>query len=152
MTSLRVRTGPGRFRRWSRKAFLKQARPASMSASPGGCGDQLAGQGGCSEQPAYAGKPSGGYRFSVHKRVSVVVDVGLSQMLGLRILVRFVLMVDRGMAVLVIVSAHHVLPARPVTMVVNDVSVLMTMHDGVMMMHRHCSCISNRCVCLAVAM
>ena len=41
---------------------------------------------------------------------------------------------------------------RPVTMVVNDVSVLMTMHGGVMMMHRHCSSASNPCVRLAVAM
>jgi hypothetical protein len=91
------------------------------------------------ERPGYAGKPPGGCRFSAHKRVSVVVDVGFAQMLSLGILVRLVLMVDRGMAVLVIVSVHHVLPVRPVTMVVNDVIVLMTMHDGVMMMHRHCS-------------
>ena len=54
------------------------------------------------------------------------MDVGLAQMLGLGILVRLVVMVDRGMAVLVIVGGHHVLPVRPVTMVVNDVSVLMT--------------------------
>jgi len=39
-----------------------------------------------------------------------------------------------------------------VTMVVNDVIGLMTMHDGVMMMHRHCSSTFNPCVCLAVAM
>jgi hypothetical protein len=84
--------------------------------------------------------------------VSVVVDVGFAQMLGLGILVRLVVMVDCGMAVLVFVSAHHVLPVRPVTMVVNDVSVLMTMHRGVMMMHRHCSCTSDPCVRLAVAM
>jgi len=90
--------------------------------------------------------------FSVHKRVRVVVDVGFAQMLGLGILVRLVVMVDRGMAVLVIVSGHDVLPVRPVTMVVNDVSVLMTMHGGVMMMHRHCSSTSNPCVRLAVAM
>ena len=56
------------------------------------------------------------------------------------------------MAVLVIVSGHDVLPVRPVTMVVNDVIVLITMHDGVMMMHRHCSSTFNPCVCLAVAM
>jgi hypothetical protein len=91
------------------------------------------------ERPGYAGKPPGGCRFSVHKRVSVVVDVGFAQMLSPGILVGLVLMVDRGMAVLVIVSVHHVLPVRPVTMVVNDVIVLMNMHDGVMMMHRHCS-------------
>jgi len=71
------------------------------------------------------------------------VDVGFPQMLDLGILVRLVLMVDCGMAVLVIVSAHHVLPVRPVTLVVNDVSVLMAMHGGVMMMHCHCSCTSN---------
>jgi len=64
----------------------------------------------------------------------VVVDVGFAQMLGLGILVRLVLMVDCRMAVLVIVSAHYVLPVRPVTMVVNDVSVQMAMHGGVMMM------------------
>jgi len=104
------------------------------------------------ERPAYAGKPPGGWRSSVHKRVSVVVDVGFAQMLGLGILVRLVLMVDCGMAVLVIVSAHHVLPVRPVTMVVNDVSVLMTMNGSVMMMHRHCSCTSNPSVRLAAAM
>jgi hypothetical protein len=104
------------------------------------------------ERPGYAGKPPGGCPFSAHKRVSVVVDVGFAQMLGLGILVRLMLMVDRGMAVLVIVSVHHVLPVRPVTMVVNDVIVLMTMHDGVMMMHRHCSSTFNPCVCLAVAM
>jgi hypothetical protein len=34
--------------------------------------------------------------FSVHKRVGVVVDVGFAQMLGLGILVRLVVMVDRG--------------------------------------------------------
>ena len=90
--------------------------------------------------------------FSVHQRVSVVVDVGFARMLGLGILVRLVVVVDRGMAVLVIVSGHHVLPVRPVTMIVNDVSVLMTMHGGVMMMHRHCSSASNPCVRLAVAM
>jgi len=94
----------------------------------------------------YAGKPLAGWRFSVRKRVSVVVDVGFAQMLGLGILVMLVLMVDCGMAVLVIVSDRHVLPVRPVTMIVNDVSVLMTMHGGVMMMHRHCSCASNSCV------
>jgi len=66
--------------------------------------------------------------LSVHKRVSVVVDMGFAQMLGLGSLVRLVVMVDRGVAVLVIVSGHHVLPVRPVTMVVNDVSVLVTMH------------------------
>lgn len=82
----------------------------------------------------------------------MVVDVGFAQMLGLGILVRLVLMVDCRMAVLVIVSAHYVLPVRPVTMVVNDVSVQMAMHGGVMMMHRHCSCTSNPCVRLAVAM
>jgi hypothetical protein len=60
--------------------------------------------------------------------VSVVVDVGFAQMLGLGILVRLVVVVDCGMAVLVIVSGHYVRPVRPVTMVVNDVSVLMTMH------------------------
>ena len=76
--------------------------------------------------------------LSVPERVSVVVDVGLAQMLGLWILVRLVVMVDGGMAVFMVVSAHHVLPLRPVTMVVNDVSVLMTMHEDVMMMHRHC--------------
>ena len=80
------------------------------------------------------------------------MDVGFARMLGLGILVRLVVVVDRGMAVLVIVSGHHVLPVRPVTMVVNDVSVLMTMHGGVMMMHRHCSSASNPCVRLAVAM
>jgi hypothetical protein len=84
--------------------------------------------------------------------VSVVVDVGFAQMLGLGILVRLVIMVDCGMAVLVIVSAHHVLPVRTVTLVVNDMSVLMTMHDGVMMMHRHCSCTSNPGVRIAAAM
>ena len=45
--------------------------------------------------------------------MSVVVDVGFAQMLGLGILVRLVLMVDCRMAVLVIVSAHYVLPVRP---------------------------------------
>ncbi len=74
---------------------------------------------------------------SVLERVSVVVDVSLAQMLGLWILVRLVLMVDRCMAVLVVVSAHHVLPVRPVTKIVNDVSVQMTMHEGVMMMQSH---------------
>ena len=82
----------------------------------------------------------------------MVVDVGLAQMLGLGIMVRLVVMVDRGMAVLVIVGGHHVLPVRPVTMVVNDVSVLMTKHGGVMMMLRHCSFTSNPCVRVAVAM
>ena len=80
------------------------------------------------------------------------MDVGFAQMLGLGILVRLVIMVDCGMAVLVIVSAHHVLPVRTVTLVVNDMSVLMTMHDGVMMMHRHCSCTSNPGIRIAAAM
>jgi hypothetical protein len=80
------------------------------------------------------------------------MGVGFAQMLGFGILVRLVLMVDCGMAVLVIVSTHHVLPVRPVTKVVNDVSVLMAMHGGVVMMHCHCSCTSNSCFRLAVAM
>jgi hypothetical protein len=90
--------------------------------------------------------------LSVHKRVGVVVDVGLAQMLGLWILVRHVVVIDCGMAVLVVVSAHHVLPVRPVTVIVNDVSVLMTMHEGVMMMQSHYSCTSNPCVRLEDAM
>jgi len=80
------------------------------------------------------------------------MDVGFAQMLGLGILVGLVLMVDCGMAVLVIVSTHHVLPVRPVTKVVNDVSVLMAMHGGIVMMHRHCSCTSNPCVRLGAAL
>ena len=78
------------------------------------------------------------------------MDVGFAQMLGLRVLVRLVLMVDRGMAVLVIVSDRHVLPVRPVTLVMNDVSVLMAMHDGLMMMHHHSSCTSNPYIRLVV--
>jgi hypothetical protein len=59
-------------------------------------------------------------RFSVHKRVSVVVDVGFAQMFGLGVLVRLVLMVDCGMDVLVIVSDRHVLPVRPNSFWITD--------------------------------
>lgn len=85
--------------------------------------------------------------LSVCERVSVVVDMGLAQVLGLWILVRLMVMVDGGMAVLMVVSAHHVLPFRPVTMVVNDVSVLMIMHEDVMMMHRHFLTPPRRSLC-----
>jgi len=59
-------------------------------------------------------------RFSVHKRVSVVVDVSFAQMFGLGVLVRLVLMVDCGMDVLVIVSDRHVLPVRPNSFWITD--------------------------------
>ena len=44
--------------------------------------------------------------------------------------------VHGGMVVLVIMGANHVLPIRPVTLVMDDVSVLMSMDQGVVMVQR----------------
>jgi hypothetical protein len=74
--------------------------------------------------------------------VSVVVDVGLAQVLCFRVLVRLVVMLHGSVAVRVVVSAHHVFPGRPVPQIVDDVSMLVAVHEGIVVMHRHCPCTS----------
>ena len=69
----------------------------------------------------------GGISLSVRRRVSVTVDVGLAQMFRAGILMGLVVVVHVGMVVLMVTGAHHVLPIRPVTLVMDDVSMLMTM-------------------------
>jgi hypothetical protein len=59
--------------------------------------------------------------------VSVTVDVGLAQMFRAGILMGLVVVVHVGMVVLMVTGAHLVLPIRPVTLVMDDVSMLMTM-------------------------
>jgi hypothetical protein len=66
----------------------------------------------------------------------MVVDVGLTQMFRVGILMGLVVMVHGGMVVLMVMAAHHVLPIRPVTLVMDDVSVLMSMDQGVVMVQR----------------
>ena len=75
----------------------------------------------------------GGISLSIGRRVSVVVDVGLTQMFRAGILMGLVVVVHGGMIVLVVMGAHHVLPIRPVTLVMDDVSMLMSMDQGVVM-------------------
>ena len=78
----------------------------------------------------------GGISLSIRCRVSVVVDVGLAQMFRAGILMGLVVVVHGGMVVLVVMGARHVLPIRPVTLVMDDVSVLMSMDQGVVMVQR----------------
>jgi len=78
----------------------------------------------------------GGISLSIGRRVSVVVDVGLTQMFRAGILMGLVVVVHGGMIVLVVMGAHHVLPIRPVTLVMDDVSMLMSMDQGVVMVQR----------------
>ena len=66
----------------------------------------------------------GGISLSIRRRMSVVVDVGLAQMFRTGILTGLVVVVHGGVVVLVVMGAHHVLPIRPVTLVMDDVSVL----------------------------
>lgn len=74
-----------------------------------------------------------GLMFLVRERVGVVMDVRLVQMLPVRILMRGMVMVYGGMVVLVVVGGRHVLPVRPVPLAVDDASVYVPMHDGVVM-------------------
>ena len=64
--------------------------------------------------------------------MGVVVDMGLPQVLCLSVDVRLVIVFHGRMIVLVRMSGRHVFPLSAVPQVVHDVSVLVSVNDGIM--------------------
>jgi hypothetical protein len=60
----------------------------------------------------------------------VIVDVGLLQMLPIRIRVGFVVVLDARMVVLVVMTGELVLPALAMPQIVRHMEVLVVMHGG----------------------
>ena len=74
---------------------------------------------------------------SVRGGVGVVVDVSLTPVLCLRILMALVVVVHGGVIVPVTVGRRHVLPAGAVSLVVDDVRVLVVVHELLMVVGHH---------------
>jgi hypothetical protein len=70
--------------------------------------------------------------------VVVVVDVGLLEVLVLRVGVGVMAVLDAGVVVLVLVTGELVLPGVAVPQVVGHVQVLMVVDGGVVPMLFHC--------------
>jgi len=66
----------------------------------------------------------------------VVVDVSLTQVLRVGILVRIMVVVHGRVVMFVVVSVGHVFPARSVPLVVDHVSVLVCVHQRIVVMER----------------
>jgi len=75
----------------------------------------------------------------------VVVDVGLLQMLPIRIGVRFVAVLDARMVVLVLVTGQLMLPALAVPQIVRHMEVFVVMDGGLVpvLLHRLCLLVAS---------